>query len=171
MFILRNWLTWLLLISGSVMSDSMECSIAGFPVLHCLTEFAQTHVHWVNNAFQPSQPLLPPSHLTFNLSQHPGLVGSGKSEVWSVGQARGWEFREERILQCLSLNPTGQQARNSGKVSVPQSWDLPLWESSVFALYMIGWGPSTRWRVHGLTQHRDSDLNMNPILIKVSTAT
>ena len=25
--------------------DPMDCSISGFPVLHCLLEFAQTHVH------------------------------------------------------------------------------------------------------------------------------
>ena len=25
----------------------MDCSVPGFPVLHCLPEFAQTHGHWV----------------------------------------------------------------------------------------------------------------------------
>ena len=29
-----------------------------FPVLHCLPEFAQTHVYWVDNAIQSSHPLL-----------------------------------------------------------------------------------------------------------------
>ena len=28
----------------------------GFPVLHYLPEFAQTHVHWVSDAIQPSHP-------------------------------------------------------------------------------------------------------------------
>ena len=28
----------------------MNCSTPGFPVLHCLSEFVQTHVHWVNDA-------------------------------------------------------------------------------------------------------------------------
>ena len=28
----------------------MDCSIPGFPVLHCLAEFTQTRVHWVSNA-------------------------------------------------------------------------------------------------------------------------
>ena len=32
----------------------MDCSIPGFPVLHYLQEFAQTHVHWVGDAIQPS---------------------------------------------------------------------------------------------------------------------
>ena len=37
----------------------MNCSRPGFPVLHHLLEFAQTHVHWVSDAIQPSPlPLL-----------------------------------------------------------------------------------------------------------------
>ena len=42
--------------------DPMDCSTPGFPVLHYLPEFAQTHVHWVDDAIQPSHlchPLLP----------------------------------------------------------------------------------------------------------------
>ena len=59
--------------------DPMDCSTPGFPVLHCLLEFAHTHVHWVSDATQPSHPLLPPSPPALNLSQHQGLfqwVGS-----------------------------------------------------------------------------------------------
>ena len=50
------------------MSDSlwpMDCSTSGFPVRHQLLEPAQTHVHRVDDAIQPSHPLsfpfLPPS--------------------------------------------------------------------------------------------------------------
>ena len=50
----------------------MDCSTLGFPVLHHLPEFAQTHVHWVGDAIQPSQPLSSPSP-AFNLSQYQGL--------------------------------------------------------------------------------------------------
>ena len=39
--------------------DPMDCSTPGFPVLPCLLEFAQTHVHWVGDAIQLSYPLLP----------------------------------------------------------------------------------------------------------------
>ena len=54
--------------------DPMNCSTPGFPALHCLLEFAQTHVHWVDDAIQPSHPLLPssPSPPALN-SQHQGL--------------------------------------------------------------------------------------------------
>ena len=36
-----------------------DCRIPGFPVLHCLLEFAQTHVHRVGDAIQSSRPLSP----------------------------------------------------------------------------------------------------------------
>ena len=38
----------------------MDCSMLGFPVLHYLPGFAQTHVHWIGDAIQPFHPLLPP---------------------------------------------------------------------------------------------------------------
>ena len=34
--------------------DPMACSMLGFPVLHHFPELAQTHVHWVTDAIQPS---------------------------------------------------------------------------------------------------------------------
>ena len=41
--------------------DPRNCSTPGFPVPHHLLEFAQTHVHWVSDAIQPSCPLSSPS--------------------------------------------------------------------------------------------------------------
>ena len=49
------------LLSCVWLCDPKDCSTAGFPVLHYLLEFAQTIVHWVGDAIQPSHPLLPPS--------------------------------------------------------------------------------------------------------------
>ena len=57
----------------STLWNPMNCSMPGFSVLHHLLELAQTHVHWVSDAIQPSHPLLYPSLPTFNLSQHQGL--------------------------------------------------------------------------------------------------
>ena len=51
----------------------MDCSIPGFPVHHQLPELTQTHVHHVDDAIQPSHPLLFPSSPAFNLSQHQSL--------------------------------------------------------------------------------------------------
>ena len=51
----------------------MECIVPGFPVLRYLLEFAQTRVHRVANAIQPSHSLPPPFPPALNLSQHWGL--------------------------------------------------------------------------------------------------
>ena len=51
--------------------DPVDCSTPGFPVHHQLLEFTETHVHWVDDAIQPSYPLSPSP--TFSLSQHEGL--------------------------------------------------------------------------------------------------
>ena len=37
--------------------NPMDCRTPGFPVLYHLLELAQTHVHWVGDAIQPSRPL------------------------------------------------------------------------------------------------------------------
>ena len=61
------------LLSGVRLCHPVECSTPGSPVLHYIQEFAQTHVHRVGDAIQPSYPLLSPSLPAFSLSQHQGL--------------------------------------------------------------------------------------------------
>ena len=87
----------------------MDCSMPGFPVLHYLPEFAQTHVHWVSDAIQPSHPLLSPSPPAFSLSQHRGLfqwVGS------SIRWPKYWSF-------SLSISPSNEC---SGLISFRMDW-------------------------------------------------
>ena len=59
--------------SCPTLCDPVDCRMPGFPVLHCLPELAQTHVHRVGDAIQPCHPLLPPSPPAFNLSQRQGF--------------------------------------------------------------------------------------------------
>ena len=64
------------------------CSTPGFSVLHYLLVFAQTHVHEVGDAIQPSHSLLPPSPHALNPSQHQGLlqwVGCSHQVAKSLG--------------------------------------------------------------------------------------
>ena len=82
--------------------DPMDCSLPGFPVLHQLPELAQTHVHQVSDAIQPSHPLSPPSSPAFSLSQHQGLfwwVGSSCQEdkvlEFQLHQSFQWIFRTD----------------------------------------------------------------------------
>ena len=51
----------------------------GLPVHHQLLELAQTHVHQVSDATQPSHPLLSPSPPAFNVSQHQAFFQWGNS--------------------------------------------------------------------------------------------
>ena len=53
--------------------NPMDCSTPGLPVHHQLLELTQTHVHWVDDAIQPSHPLLSPAPPAYNLSQHQDL--------------------------------------------------------------------------------------------------
>ena len=48
----------------------MDCSTPGFPLLHFLQEFAQTHFH---DTIQPSHPLSPSFPPALKLCQHQGL--------------------------------------------------------------------------------------------------
>ena len=57
----------------------MNCSMPGFPVLPYLPEFAQAHLHWVNDAIKLSSLSSPPSPPALNLSQHQGLFQCGQS--------------------------------------------------------------------------------------------
>ena len=67
----------------------MDCCMPGFPVLYCLPELVQTHVHWVGDAVQPSHSLLSPSPPALNLSQHQVLF----QRVGSLHQvAKYWSF-------------------------------------------------------------------------------
>ena len=52
--------------------NPIDYNMSGFPVHHQLPELAQTHVHWVSDANQPSHPLSSTSP-AFILSQHQGL--------------------------------------------------------------------------------------------------
>ena len=40
--------------SCPTLCDPMDCSMPGLPVHHQITEFTQTHIHWVGDAIQPS---------------------------------------------------------------------------------------------------------------------
>ena len=61
------------LLSHVRLCESVDCSMPGFPVHHKLPELAQIHIHQVDDAIQPFQPLSSPSPPAFNLSQHQGL--------------------------------------------------------------------------------------------------
>ena len=84
--------------SCSTLCDPVDCSTAGLPVHHQLPEFAQTHVHWICGAIQPSHPLLSPSPPTFNLSQ---LQGFSNESFLCIKWPKYWSF-------SFSISPSNE---------------------------------------------------------------
>ena len=78
----------------------MDWNMPGFPV-HFL-ELAQTHVHWISNAIQPSHPLLFPSPLAFNLSQHQSL-SQWVSSLHEVAKYWSFSFSISPFSECSGL--------------------------------------------------------------------
>ena len=103
--------------------DSMDCSMPGFPVHHQLPELAQTHVHRVSDAIQPSHPLLSPSPPTFNLSQHQGLFQwvSSLHQVAKVlefqlqHQSFQWIFRTDFLSDWSVWSPCSSAFQRSNE--------------------------------------------------------
>ena len=78
-------------------SDPMEWSMPGFPVLHYLPEFAQTHVHCVSDAIPPSHPVTPFSSC---LQSFPASGSFPMSQLFtSGGQGIGVQHIQSWIIQ------------------------------------------------------------------------
>ena len=75
------------LICVLTLCNLMDCSTPVFPVLHHYPEFVQIHVHWIDDAIQPSYPLSPPSPPAFNLSQHESALCSGGQSIRALASA------------------------------------------------------------------------------------
>ena len=81
--------------------NPMNCSTPGFLVLHHLPELAQTHVHWVSDAIQPSHPLSPTSP---------------SEEI---------QFSSVQLLSRVWLFVTPWTAARQAYLSITNSWSLP----------------------------------------------
>ena len=140
--------------------DPMDCSMPGFPVLHHLPELAQTHVHWVSGAIQPSCSMSSPS-LTFNLSQHQGLfqwVGSSHqmAKVLKL-QLQHQSFSWINIQGWFPLGLTGWISHLSKEWTLHVRW--PKYWSFSFSISpsmdFQGWFPLD-WLVWSPCCSRDS---------------
>ena len=88
--------------------DPMDWSTPSFPVLQYFPEFAQTQVHWVDEAIQPSH-LLSPSSPALNLSQHRSFPVSGlfASGGQSIGASASASVLPMNIQDWFPLGLTG----------------------------------------------------------------
>ena len=89
--------------------NPMNHSMTGLPVHHQLPELAQTHVHWISDAIQPSHPLSSFSPPAFKLSKHEGslqmsqLFSSGSQ---SIGVSASASVLPRNIQNCFPLGWT-----------------------------------------------------------------
>ena len=75
--------------SCPTLSNSMDWSMPGSSVLHCLSEFAQILVHWIRDAIQPSYPSLP---LFFLTSVFPSVRIFSNESALCIRWAEYWRF-------------------------------------------------------------------------------
>ena len=104
----------MVLFSRSVVSDfetPLDCRSPGFPVLHNLLELAQTHVHQVSDAIQPSRPLLSTSPLAFCLSQHQG-EGQAYQNLWGAGMLLSFLSQRDRHEARAEITALGHPQGN-----------------------------------------------------------
>ena len=87
----------------------MDCSMAGFPVHHQLLELAQTHVHQVNDAIQPSHPL---RSLLLLPSIFSSIKNFSSESVLCIRWLKFWSF-------TFSISPSDQY---SGLISFRMDW-------------------------------------------------
>ena len=84
----------------------MDCSPPGFPVLHYLPELAQTHVHQVSDAVQPTQPLL------LSPSTFPGIRVFPNELALCIRWPKYWSF-------SFSISPSDEY---SGLIGFKTDW-------------------------------------------------
>ena len=86
--------------------NPMDCSILGFPVFHHHPEIAETHVHWVSDAIQPSRPLLSASPPAFSLSQHQGLF-QWVSSLHQLAKVLELQLQHQSLMNSQDRFPLG----------------------------------------------------------------
>ena len=87
----------------------MDFSMPGFPVHHQLPELAQTHVHHVSDAIQPSHPLSSPSSPP---SIFPSIRVFSNESVLCIRWPKYWSF-------SFSISPPNEY---SGLISFRMDW-------------------------------------------------
>ena len=86
--------------SCPTLCNPMNHSTPGLPDHQQLLEFTQTHVHWVSDAIQPSQPLSSPSPPAPNPSHHQGLF-QWVSSVHQVDKELEFQLQHQSFQRIL----------------------------------------------------------------------
>ena len=89
--------------------DPIDCSISGFPFLHQLSELAQTHVHCLGDAIQPSHLCRP---LLLLPSIFPSIRIFSNVSLLHIRWPKYWNF-------SFSISPSNE---HSGLISFRMDW-------------------------------------------------
>ena len=112
----------------------MDCSTPGFSVLHYFLEFAQTHVHWVGNAIQPSHPVTP---FSFHFQSFPASGSLSVSWLFITGgQSMGVSMN---IQGWFPLGLTGLISLWSKGLS-RVFFSTTIWKHQFFSILRGFWG-------------------------------
>ena len=119
----------------------MNYSTPEIPVLHYLLELAQTHVHWVSDAIQPSHPIT-----AFSCPQSFPLSGSFPvnqiftSGSQSVGASASASGLPTNIQGWFPLELTGLISLLSKELS--RVFSSTIWKHQFFLVLSLFYGPS-----------------------------
>ena len=111
----------------------MNCSTPGFPVHHQLPELAQTHIHWVADAIQPSHPVSSPSPPALLL--FPSIRAFSNESVLCIRLPEYWSF-------SFGINPSREY---SGMISFRIDW-LDLLAAHLIQTYNSSREAPKPWR-------------------------
>ena len=101
------------------LSSPMDCSMSGFPVLQHLSEVAQTHVHRVSDAIQPSHPLwpllfLPSIFHSIKFFSNELALGIRWQKYWSFSISPSNEYSV--LISCRMTGLISLQAKGLSRV-------------------------------------------------------
>ena len=136
--------------SWPTLCDPKDCSTPCLPVPHHLPKFANVHAYYIDDAIQPSHPLMPSSPFALSLSQHRGLfqwVSCSPSDGQNTGASASATVFPMSFQGWFPLRLTGLSSLPSKGLSgvspAPQFKGI-----SSLALFLLYGVPHTTVRGH-----------------------
>ena len=141
-----------------ITSNPIDYSMPDFSVLHYLLQFAQTHVHWVGNAIQPSPPLSP-------FSSCPQSVAASRSfQVSWLFTSGGQSIRALASVHSMSIQ-RWFPLDLAGLLSLLSKWLSRVFSSTTIQKHQFfGTQPSLRSNCHIIHDYwKNHSFRENPI--------
>ena len=138
-YIKRNQSLLLFSQSCRTLCNPMDFSTPSFPVLHYLLEVAQTHIHWVDDAIQPSHPLLP---LLLLPSIFPSIKVFSNDSAFHIRWSKCWTFSFRTSPSNEYSGLTSFRIDRFDLLAVQESSPAPQFESIDSSDLSLLYGPT-----------------------------